>query len=63
MLVVGRKLKESVTLRHKTTGEIIKVCVSGTGSAQNATVRIGFEASNDWEIIRTEKLADWVDKH
>lgn len=50
MLVLARKLNEVVVLQHKVTGETITVTVTKLFGQ----VRLGFNASPDWIIVRKE---------
>lgn len=50
MLVLARKRNEKVILRHKTTGEEVTVVVVKA----DKSIRLGFQASSDWNIVRSE---------
>lgn len=50
MLVLARKLNERVILRHKATGEEVTVVVVKA----DKSIRLGFQASRDWDIVRSE---------
>lgn len=51
MLVLPRHPGEKIVFRNKHTGELIEiVCVR----IQPNAVRLGFEASRDWDILRGE---------
>lgn len=54
MLVLSRRPNEAIQLKHKTTGEIIRVTVVRIGPN---TVRIGTECGQHWNIARTELLS------
>jgi len=51
MLVLSRKTNESIILRDLTTGEEVKVQVN---RVTGQTVRLGFEASDNIQILRQE---------
>lgn len=57
MLALTRKKNEKVILRHKATGVQIVVALVDTRGAKH--IRLGFDAPQDWEIIRGELLASW----
>ena len=52
MLVLSRKMREKIILRHVETGEEIIV---GVSSIRPDAARIGIQASRDWNIAREEK--------
>ena len=53
MLMIARRPSEGITLRHCDTGEVIHVAVIEFRTGSNA-VRLGFECSDDWSIVRDE---------
>jgi carbon storage regulator CsrA len=55
MLVLSRKLNEAVVLEHKVTKERIRVTVSRLAHSHDS-IRLGFEAGSDWNIVREELL-------
>ncbi len=54
MLILSRKLNESIIVRHRGTGEVIAtVTVAGMPDGQ---VKLGFDAGLEIEILRSELL-------
>ena len=53
MLVLSRRASEGITLRHIDTGEEIHITAVEFRFKSNA-MRIGFECSDDWSIVRDE---------
>ena len=51
MLVLTRKVRESVILEDLTTGELVKVKVT---RMDDRSIRLGFEASQNIRILREE---------
>ncbi len=51
MLVLTRKISESIELRNKITGEVIAVTVVNHGGT---AVRLGIDAARIWDIHRPE---------
>lgn len=51
MLVLARRVGQVLTLRHKDTGELIKLTPTRCGSG---AARIGIDAAAHWNIVRDE---------
>ena len=51
MLALTRKPNQYVTLKNKHTGEVIRICAV---ECKWNIVKLGFEASLDWDISRDE---------
>lgn len=55
MLVLSRKISEYIQLRHRVTGEIIEFHIV---DVKGDRVRVGTEASQDWQILRDELIPE-----
>lgn len=60
MLVIRRKKREAITITNKRTGEIITIAVV---SCDGNRVGIGIEADDNYEIMRSELLAEPLSAH